>query len=285
MLQAVLTDGVKRILDQFRECFRIRIVFDDMEGQLLKSGMDQPDSRYCQLIQELYTPQPCLEDNACGRSTALREGMQCYRCHAGLMEAVVPLYGDGCLLGYAMIGQIRSTRQPPKHVARDWKAKFGTGELHEAFLQLEYVSNHRLNSILGLFSILANYIVDRHMVSLNVDHNLVHATEYMRAHVHERITLEDVARHVGRSPYSLSHAFRRQLGVSFKSMLTEMKLNRAEELMRGDPGLTVTQVAERLGYDDPFYFSRLYRKYRGQPPSAFLVSRRPGGSTDPATPG
>ncbi len=281
MLQAVLTDGVKRILDQFRECFRIRIIFDDAEGHLLKSGMDQPDSRYCRLVQQLYTPQPCLDDNACGQNTALREGMQCYQCHAGLMEAVVPLYGDGCLLGYAMIGQIRSKRQMPRHVARDWKERYGTDEMREAFLELEYVSPHRLNSILGLFSILANYIVDRHMVSLNADHVLVHATEYMRSRVHERVTLEEVARHVNRSPYSISHAFRKQLGVSFKSMLTEMKLNHAEELMRDNPNLTVTEIAERLGYDDPFYFSRLYRKYRGEPPSKFLEARRLGVSPQP----
>jgi len=274
MLHAVLTPDVKQILDQFRECFGIRIVFYDAAGQLLKSGMDQGDCRYCQLIQKLYGPERCMEQTAGAREKARSQGLLCYPCHAGLMEAVFPIHGEGYLLGCAMIGQMRSARQMPRQVARDWGQRFGTDALHKAFLAQRFVSKHHLESILGLFSILARYIVSNHLVAVKTDSRVLKAVEYMREHLHETITLQMLASHLGVSYCSLSRAFSKYLGASFKKVLTEMKLTRAEELMAGDPELTVVAVAEKLGYEDPFYFSRIYHKHRGQPPSAFLHQQR-----------
>jgi len=47
----------------------------------------------------------------------------------------------------------------------------------------------------------------------------------------------------------------------------EMALDKADEYFRNDAGMRVSEVASRLGFDDPLYFSRLYRKHRGVPPS------------------
>ncbi len=275
MLQAVLTESVKRILDQFRECFGIRIVFYDANKQLLKSGLDQPDCSYCQAIQKLYGPERCMADNECGRSRAVDTGaLTIYQCHAGFIEAILPIYEHGCLLGFAMIGQIRTKRQVPIAILRDWKKQYNNDALRKAFFAKDFVSAKRLDSILSLFSICVEHVIKNHLVKLRIDSNLVHVLEYMRQHVYESYTLQDVATHFNRSSYALSHAFSRQLGQSFKQVYIEMKLNAAEELMRDKPELTVTEVADQMGYDDPFYFSRLFSKHRHIPPSKFLEKLR-----------
>ncbi len=276
MLQTSLTDDVKRIYDQFSECFGIRIVFYDAQKQLFKSGLDQPDCTYCQLIQQLYGPEPCMLDNECGRVDASKSGeLTTYQCHAGLIESILPILEDSCLLGYAMIGQIRSTKQMPAQVARDWKSHYNSDQLRKAFLSKEYTTQKRLDSILSLFSIFADFIIKNHLVKLNVDSYLMHVLEYMREHIHEPFTLQNVAQRFECSPFTISHAFTRQLGQSFKQVQIEMKLTAAEELMRTVPDITVTKTAEELGYEDPLYFSRLYRKHRGFPPSVFLERQQP----------
>ena len=117
---------------------------------------------------------------------------------------------------------------------------------------------------------LVDSIVSHHMVSLQGDSCVVAAIDYMTEHVAEPLTLPLVARQIGRSPFSVSHAFRKHLQTTFKNVLTEMRLARAEELLTSEPSLTVAEVAERVGFDDPFYFSRVYRKHRGQPPSDLI---------------
>jgi len=46
-------------------------------------------------------------------------------------------------------------------------------------------------------------------------------------------------------------------------------MEKAEEYMMSDPNLSIREIAFKLGYEDPYYFSRLYKKHRKVPPSKF----------------
>jgi YesN/AraC family two-component response regulator len=48
-----------------------------------------------------------------------------------------------------------------------------------------------------------------------------------------------------------------------------IKFDKAEEYFQASPHLKVGEVAEKIGYDDPLYFSRIYKKYRKISPSQF----------------
>ena len=74
-LRTILTEEVNRIFDQFRECFGIKISFFDTEGMLVKSGMDEPNCTYCQLVQQLYGPERCNAEDAQACERSRTEGM------------------------------------------------------------------------------------------------------------------------------------------------------------------------------------------------------------------
>lgn len=69
------------------------------------------------------------------------------------------------------------------------------------------------------------------------------------------------------SSSGLTAAFRRATGLPPKRYLTTMRMRRATTLLEGTDH-TVAEVARMVGYDNPLYFSRLYRSYTGLPPSA-----------------
>ena len=91
---------------------------------------------------------------------------------------------------------------------------------------------------------------------------------WMNEHVDAPLRLADAARLVHRSPSTVSHQFRARLGRSFQEVRTSLKLDRAEVLLATVPGMTVQEAAARAGFADPLYFSRLFKKHRGRPPSA-----------------
>jgi len=62
-------------------------------------------------------------------------------------------------------------------------------------------------------------------------------------------------------------------GKGFKRFQIDFKMEKADQFLRKNPEMTVKEVAYRLGYNDPYYFSRLYKKYRGCSPTA--VRKRP----------
>ena len=94
------------------------------------------------------------------------------------------------------------------------------------------------------------------------------AMGYIRANFMSNITLDDVAAHAHVSPYYLSHLFRERLGVTFVEYVTRVRMEMAKDYLI-HTRLPVSVIAERLGYDDPGYFGKVFRKYAGVTPLGF----------------
>ncbi len=60
-----------------------------------------------------------------------------------------------------------------------------------------------------------------------------------------------------------------------KQSFLSFKLAHADVLLKTQSEMTIKQIAEAVGYDDPLYFSRLYKKYRGITPSAIRTEEAP----------
>ncbi|MCL4498736.1 MAG: PocR ligand-binding domain-containing protein [Chloroflexi bacterium] len=270
-LETVLKPDAQKVFDHFSSCFNIRILFFSPGGEELNVGLNRPDSDYCRLIQEqLYGEQACLNLDEEKRREAARSGnVICYQCHAGLVEAIKPIYFENSLLGYVAIGQFRSARELPERARADWQSRVGSTRLEEAFASLQFVDQEKIDDTLGLFSVLVDYIVSQRMITRQGSIALNDLVSYMESNPQVNLSLDDAARMVHKSPSTVSHLFKSKLGASFKQTQTEIKLRKAEEHMAADPEMPVGEVAAKVGYVDPLYFSRIYKKHRGIPPSKF----------------
>ena len=272
-IEIMLDNNVQALFDSFSSCFGIRIVFFAPDGSILTTGQPRAcDSGYCTLVQQhLYGEGRCLELDAEKREAAERDGTtQFYRCHAGLCEAIVPIRARDALLGFVMIGQFRSDKSMPDSVRAAWKTQVGTHELEKAYSELPLVPPEKTQDVLRLFTVLVEYIVSRNLIALKGDLLLEEALAYIRANVERPISLSEVAEVMSRSESTVSHLFQEKLGRSFRAVLIEEKLRRAEEYMRTVPTATVAETAGAVGYNDPFHFSNLYKKHRGIPPSGYM---------------
>ena len=78
------------------------------------------------------------------------------------------------------------------------------------------------------------------------------------------------AKAAGFSPAYFSRCFRRVMGMTYSSYLTLIRMSRAEELLAaGD--LSVTQIAESVGYSTSSHFSQIFKKRRGCSPREFRI--------------
>lgn len=91
---------------------------------------------------------------------------------------------------------------------------------------------------------------------------------YVEAHFRERVTLEQLAQHVHRSPAHLTTRVREQTGRSLMNYVIERRMQEAEVLLKATDDAVQT-VGERVGYPEPSTFSRLFRKRYGVSPTAW----------------
>jgi two-component system response regulator YesN len=82
------------------------------------------------------------------------------------------------------------------------------------------------------------------------------------------LLLNEVAAMVNLSPSHFSVVFGRETGESFKDYLTRVRIDRAKELLR-TTNMKCSEVAFQSGYNDPHYFSYVFRKNTGLPPQQF----------------
>ncbi|SFJ23151.1 AraC-like ligand binding domain-containing protein [Paenibacillus sp. UNC496MF] len=85
--------------------------------------------------------------------------------------------------------------------------------------------------------------------------------------------LEAVASRHGMTPKYARALFKQATGLSWTQYLTRQRMERAKELLR-QGGLSVGEIAQRCGYEDLHYFSRLFKKLEGLPPRAYGESLR-----------
>jgi AraC family transcriptional regulator of arabinose operon len=107
---------------------------------------------------------------------------------------------------------------------------------------------------------------------VTMDGRVRQAVDFLSARYREPFLLEKLARHCGLSVSRLAHLFKEQTGLSPQRYLEEHRMLTASRLLRLT-GLTITEVAAEVGYDDPFYFSNRFRRYSGKSPNRFRAHK------------
>jgi two-component system response regulator YesN len=92
---------------------------------------------------------------------------------------------------------------------------------------------------------------------------------YVEARYSEQLNLADLSKTFRISASYLSKLFRRYADRSFGAYLASLRIEAAKRLIRDSPQLPLKEVAEKVGFNDPFYFSRVFKTLAGLPPSDF----------------
>jgi AraC-like DNA-binding protein len=91
---------------------------------------------------------------------------------------------------------------------------------------------------------------------------------YIQSNSDKKLSLDDLTKVVYLSPYYLSRMFKAETGFSPIQYLINTKIGAAKGLLR-DPDLTISQIADQLGYESIHYFSRLFTAVEGISPSLY----------------
>lgn len=94
------------------------------------------------------------------------------------------------------------------------------------------------------------------------------AKEYIEANYHKPITLDEVSREVSVSSQYLSKLFKLEMKENFIDYLTTIRIEKAKSFLE-EGKLTIKQISYKIGYSDPNYFSRIFKKVVGISPTEY----------------
>lgn len=187
-----------------------------------------------------------------------------YQCHAGLVEAALPIKHENRVIGYIMLGQITDIK--------DKKELRKLGEsIHQAYgidceiAEIKYKTKNQILAASKLLEVCTAYLLLKEMVGVENEKIVGAAREYIRDHIAEEITIEALCQHTDTNRTRLYEMFRKECGMGIAAYIRETRMAEARRRLR-ETEATVAEVSAAVGFYDYNYFSRVYKRRFGLSP-------------------
>ena len=164
------------------------------------------------------------------------------------------------------------------NIYRNRKVK---SQLEELFAKIEYEYGHYdelTEEMLKCYTSQLLLLILRNKNEIEVvqdESNLItNVLEYIQHNYMNEIKLSSVAKNFSVSQEHLSRVFKQETGFGFKNYLINIRLQKAEDMLRNEPGRAVSEVAYACGFNDGNYFSYKFKKEFGVSPTEVKGRKR-----------
>lgn len=186
-----------------------------------------------------------------------------YTCHMNLTETATPLLFDGEIIGYIMMGQVRSARSNFDSIPENTKLLISDiKSAKKLFSQIPTASDLTIKAAAHILDACASYLYVSRLVTLQREELFDKIDNYIAEHITENITVDDFCRELHTSRVELYDIFHRLFKTSPAQYLKETRLKHAKKLLTTTK-MPVSKIAQNCGFSDYNYFSKVFKKQFG----------------------
>ncbi|KGX90610.1 helix-turn-helix domain-containing protein [Pontibacillus marinus] len=144
-----------------------------------------------------------------------------------------------------------------------------------AFLETSHINEFKADLLLDMFWM---YDIEHHKPEISEidtvhDPLIVEALKMMQERSDEPISIKEITPELGLSDVQFSRRFYKAIGVKPMDYLTSLRMRKARKYLL-ETDKTMEDIAESIGYQNGFYFSRIFKKKVGVTPSEFRKKHR-----------
>jgi two-component system response regulator YesN len=206
----------------------------------------------------------CLEVDKCKVKRYLKRINLCENLLAikGLIEEI--FYADLKELNVAELKELY------KLIVRKIEEAFTEYEIELPYSDIKnFESFYTIEELKSYLYYLIDYFQNQNSIHANHKRQIIQmAMEFIRNKPIDKVNLNEVADYLNVSYPYLSKIFREQTGMTFREYIKYLKMLHAQELLN-DPRNRVQEIADKLGYESPYHFTRAFKKFFGISPSEF----------------
>ena len=270
-------EKLRRLLKDFYAISHIRItVFDENLTELV--SYPEKVASYCAVIRGTSKGfDACMDcDREACKTAEKKHSTHIYRCHAGLTEAVTPLYVGDVLVGYLLFGHVFSY---PSH-EEGWAVIEKRCEayhvndrmLKESIFSADVIQEAYIRSAAQILHAVASYLILERMATLKEDLLAVRLDAYLSAHYTEKLNAVMVAEYLGIGKTQLYEFSQQLYGCGVAEHIRDLRMEKAKTLLREQKDLPLAEVAAQCGYGDYNYFITVFSRETGIAPGKWRDS-------------
>jgi AraC-like DNA-binding protein len=141
-------------------------------------------------------------------------------------------------------------------------------------LELGYSKENLCNASFCLYSFVATFLFPEKHIAVAKEESTDITTltiRFMRENLYKKLSIEDMATRHRMSSSHFSTLFRKSTGMPPIDYFINIKMQKACQLLYANES-RIKDIALELGYDDPYYFSRVFKKYMGISPEQYKIT-------------
>lgn len=190
-----------------------------------------------------------------------------YKCHAGLVEAVMPLHENEKIIGYLMFGQITDNPDKSNLYSKTnlWVETYNLNvdALKQGIENIPYRAEEQIYAAAKIMEACTSYIIYKELITPKNDKIFDAAKTYIKNHLHEDISIELLCKELQIGRTKLYEIFRNELKMGISKYILRQRMHKAKKLLK-TTDFSIAQIAHSVGFSDYNYFSRVYKKTYGK---------------------
>jgi AraC-like DNA-binding protein/ligand-binding sensor protein len=213
----------------------------------------------------------------------------CGKCHAGVLEYIVPIICNNIVVGAITFGCFRTKEEDKCKNFHQICKNFP--ELEEKKVESSYdklplfdLSESKINEIIASLEFVAasisnqsnKFIKEENVAKLQevkksndqMDKFVQNAITYIKQHINEKISVEELAKYCNYSTSFVSHSFKKYVGMNINTYINKLKIEISKTYLVTSNN-TINEISEFVGFDDVSYYSKVFTNLMKISPSEF----------------
>lgn len=293
-----------QLLQDFHDLTKLTLTLYNPEGEWILSYPTK-ENCFCHYIKT--SPEGAALCEASDRASfeSAKASGECviYKCHAGLIEATVPIVSDGFTIGYLMMGQVANATSPEQlqslieHALHKYhlnEAENNPSEqnIHEATVDktsnhennianlpltssaaIPCISDTQIHAAASIMEACISSILYKKLISIEKQQFEQNINTYILNHLTEDLSVDRLCEHLHlsrRKIYEYSEEF---LHCSIAKYIKKMRLQHAQTLLT-ETTLPVSTISEQCGFSDYNYFCRIFKQENGMSARSYRAAQQ-----------
>lgn len=251
---------MQELLKDFYNLTNIKIcIYDNLGNELCY--YPEKLSSFCSIIRKNETMNKRCESCDKKAISICKQSHEqyIYTCHAGLLECISPIIFDKKIIGYIVIGQIKSPYHNNFNDIKNNIPEEFHNKLKEKFDSLPSINVGKIKSAMRILDACASYEYLKKLIESNENRIDILLDEYINEHLAEDLSVEILCSHFRLCRSEIYSIFKKYFNNTPAEYIKIRRLKYACNLLKNS-NLHIYEIAKKCGIPDYNYFSKVFKR-------------------------